>query len=347
MNALGGEPVQFILNDHVEAPREQPPREVFEEVLALAELGDQLGFAAIWFAEHHFHVHLGHLPAPILLALAAAQRTRRIAVGAAIVCLNLYHPLAIAEQVAVVDVLANGRTAFGYGSGATAAEFKAFGLELSANERRARFAEALDIMAGLWSGRRFGYAGRFFQLPEIELVPAPLPGLLQRSWVAANSTDSAAIAGERGFGLMVSRERSLDELRAIVGAYLTAYHRAGAPGVPRVSASMGVYVGESDVSAEDEFAPTVRAVWERARREGRLPATAPLPASLAEAAEQVSIVYGGPERCTRAIASFRQELFFTHFHLRLRWDALPVELVRASLRRFAAEVMPAFADTYA
>ncbi len=337
--------MRFILNDHVEAPRQQPPGEVFEEVLTLAELGDELGFAAIWFAEHHFHVHLGHLPSPILLALAAAQRTQRIAVGAAIVCLNLYHPLAIAEQVAVVDVLANGRTAFGYGSGATAAEFKAFGLELSASERRARFAEALDIMAGLWSGRRFGYAGRFFQLPEVELVPSPLPGLLQRSWVAANSTDSAAIAGERGFGLVVSRERSLDELRSIIGAYLNTCHSGSAPAAPRVSASMGVYVGESDASAEEELAPTVRAVWERARREGRLSATAPRPASLAEAAEQVGIVYGSPERCIRAITAFRQELFFTHFHLRLRWDALPVDLVRASLHRFAAEVMPVFADT--
>ena len=231
--------VQFALMDHVEGDADTPSSEVFAEVLSLVEAAEDLGLAAIWFAEHHFGVHRGHLPATPLLAVAAGQRTRRIHVGSAIICLNLHHPLAVAEQVATVDVLTGGRASFGFGSGCTPPEVVAFGLTLTDKVRRERFAEALDVMLGLWRGAPFAFDGHHFRLPAVTLRPAPLGDLRTQTWAAANSVESAVLAGERGVGLMTSRERPLHDLQEIVTAYRGAWERAGWTETPPVSAALG------------------------------------------------------------------------------------------------------------
>src|SRR2546423_8405493 len=121
--------MQFALTYHVEAPRTTPSSEAYAEVIRQVELADRLGFDYAWFSEHHAHAHFGHLPAPLLLALHLAGRTQQIKLGTAIICLNLHHPLAVAEQVAVADVLSSGRMSVGFGSGSTPEEVGIFGLD--------------------------------------------------------------------------------------------------------------------------------------------------------------------------------------------------------------------------
>ncbi len=82
-------PMQFALTYHLEGPRERPSREIYDEVSEQVLLADELGFHYAWFAEHHAHIHLGHLPNPLLLALHLAGRTRRIHLGSAVICLNI------------------------------------------------------------------------------------------------------------------------------------------------------------------------------------------------------------------------------------------------------------------
>src|ERR1700726_948311 len=109
--------------DHLEGPRERPSGEIYAELGELAGLADDLGIDYFWFAEHHAHAHFGHLPAPLLLALHLAGQTKQIRLGTAIICLNLHHPLSIAEQTATADLLTHGRMAIGFGSGSTPEEF--------------------------------------------------------------------------------------------------------------------------------------------------------------------------------------------------------------------------------
>src|SRR5207245_2280385 len=111
--------IQIGITDHLEGPPDRPSREVFNEISDLVRLADEQGIDYFWFAEHHGHAHQGHLPAPLLLALHLANLTKRIHLGTAIICLNLHHPLTVAEQVATADALANGRLAPGLGSGST------------------------------------------------------------------------------------------------------------------------------------------------------------------------------------------------------------------------------------
>ena len=94
----------------------------------------------------------GICPRPCFSHFTSPARPRNIRLGTAIICLNLHHPLDVAEQVAVADLLTGGRMAVGFGSGSTPEEFSLFGLtETADNERHARFAEALRIIRSAWS----------------------------------------------------------------------------------------------------------------------------------------------------------------------------------------------------
>ena len=122
------------LTDHLESPVDRPSAEVYAEASETVRLADALGVRYAWFAEHHAHVHRGHLPAPLLLALHLAGATRHIQLGMAVTCLNLHGALETAEQVAVADCLMNGRLAPGFGSGSTPAEAAWLGVDEPADE---------------------------------------------------------------------------------------------------------------------------------------------------------------------------------------------------------------------
>jgi alkanesulfonate monooxygenase SsuD/methylene tetrahydromethanopterin reductase-like flavin-dependent oxidoreductase (luciferase family) len=334
--------MEYALTYHVEGPAEQASSTVYAEVERQVLLADTLGFEHVWFSEHHFHVHFGHLPSPLAFATYLAGRTRSIALGSAVVCINLHQPLVVAEQIALLDVLSGGRSSVGLGSGSTPAEFAALGA--SAEERHERLAEALDILELAWSGRPFAYDGRFVRVPDpVRTLPQPGRPLFPTLWLAANSPASAVLAGRRGLKLMLSRERSAEELRTLHAAYLAGREQAGLPSAAgAVSASRAMYVGDNDAAAWREADEAVWLLNARMRRERAAVAALPSPQTVQQAAEQVQFVVGGPERCRASVQELLAVLPVDVFNLQPRWAGLGTERVEASLRRFAEDVAPAF-----
>jgi alkanesulfonate monooxygenase SsuD/methylene tetrahydromethanopterin reductase-like flavin-dependent oxidoreductase (luciferase family) len=110
---------------------EQPPwksqEPVYRDALGQATYAEELGFDAVWLAEHHFSEY-GICPSMAVLAGAIAQRTRRVALGTAVCILPFNHPLRIAEEWAMVDLLSHGRLDFGVGRGYQPAEYAGFGI---------------------------------------------------------------------------------------------------------------------------------------------------------------------------------------------------------------------------
>ncbi|HXE54897.1 MAG TPA: LLM class flavin-dependent oxidoreductase, partial [Tepidisphaeraceae bacterium] len=268
---------QIGITDHLEGPAERASAQIYDEVQDLVLLADSLGIEYFWFAEHHAHAHHGHLAAPLLLALHLAGRTRQIRLGTAIICLNLHHPLDVAEQVAIADELSGGRLSVGFGSGSTPQEFALFGLpETSDEERHARFAEALRIILQVWSGGVTEMDSRFFQVPPHSVLKVARPDLHSRSWLAVNSETSARIAGELGFGMLFSHLRTPEQYRQ----YTRVYRAAGGKGL--IAANRPVYVGRTDADAFGDVEPALRTLWRRFRDEGKIAATVPEPRSCAE-----------------------------------------------------------------
>ncbi|MBM4416960.1 MAG: LLM class flavin-dependent oxidoreductase [Chloroflexi bacterium] len=330
------------ITDHVEAPRERPSWEVYDEIGRQVELADRLGFEHAWFGEHHGHAHVGHVPHPIAYCIHLAARTRRIHLGASVVCVGLHHPVGMAEQIAMLDVISGDRTSIGVGSGSTSVEFAAYGLSVpSPEERRARFQEILAIFDLVWSGEPFAWRGAYYQFESPGLLPRPLPGMRERLWIGANSVDSATMAGLHGYGLQLSNMRTLEELARLSDAYLGARSQAsaGAP-PPRIAASAPLYVAETDAQARAEFAPALDIIERENRRTRVDGTTGALPAETRDRAESLRFAVGSPETVCAALVELRRTLPYTTINVRPRWAGTSAAQVERSLSLFAREVRP-------
>src|SRR5208282_4512698 len=118
-------------------------RDLYRESLAQAEAAEQLGFDSIWLTEHHF-TDDGYLPSLLPVAAAIAARTRRVTIGTFVLLAPFYHPLKLAEDAAVVDVLSGGRLRLGLGQGYRAEEFEGFGVPRK--QRLSRTLETIEIL---------------------------------------------------------------------------------------------------------------------------------------------------------------------------------------------------------
>jgi alkanesulfonate monooxygenase SsuD/methylene tetrahydromethanopterin reductase-like flavin-dependent oxidoreductase (luciferase family) len=330
------------LTDHLEGPREQPSAAIFDEVADLVRLADQLGVEYAWFSEHHGHAHYGHLPTPLLFALHMASQTQHIRLGTAIICLNLHHPLDVAEQVAVADVLTKGRMAVGFGSGSTPEEFQLFGLaETDNDERHGRFAEALKLICSIWSASRTVpdsgnvESARYFPIPLPHSLPVSSKDLLRRSWVAVNSVGSATIAGRFNFNILFSHLRTPEQYRQ----YRIAYRAAGGTGL--IAANRPVFVGPDDESAFARAEPALRTIWRRFRQERKIPAETAEPERPQDlCAHPINFIVGGPASVARQFRELYEQVPFDVANVEIRWAGLTHELVRDSLRRLMEDVLP-------
>jgi alkanesulfonate monooxygenase SsuD/methylene tetrahydromethanopterin reductase-like flavin-dependent oxidoreductase (luciferase family) len=324
------------ITDHLEGPPDRPSSEIFGEVADLVRLADQLGVRYAWFAEHHAHAHHGHLPSPLPFALHLAGQTRSIRLGTAILCLNLRHPLDVAEQVAVADVLSGGRMAVGFGSGSTPEEFGLFGLGVTAEqERHERFEEALRVIRSCWGEAWDGPPTRHYTAPPPRMLPVPAADLRSRCWVAVNSVGSARIAGALGFNVLFSHLRTPEQYRQ----YGASYREAGGSGL--IAANRPVFVGPDDDFAFSLASPALRTLWRRFQQEGKIPADAQEPTRVEDlCGHPINFIVGGPETVARQLRELHDRAPFDVANVEVRWAGLPHELVCDSLRRLMEDAVP-------
>jgi alkanesulfonate monooxygenase SsuD/methylene tetrahydromethanopterin reductase-like flavin-dependent oxidoreductase (luciferase family) len=325
--------VDYALTYHVEGPRERPSIEIYAEIGRQVELADRLGFGHAWFGEHHGHAHLGHAPFPVLYALHLAGRTKQIHLGSAVICANLHHPVMLAEQIAMADVLSGGRMSLGLGTGSTAGEFALFGVELSEPARRARFVEVLDLMEAAWRGEELRFVGEHIRVTSPPLLPLPTRDMRQALWIGANSVDSARLSGRRAYGLQLSNLRTVPQLRELIGAYADE-------GGQRIAASAPMYVADTDERALDEFAPALDGLLRENRRS--LPETGADVQSRSPREQVAALRFsvGSPGRVAEELLQLREQLPFTTLNVRPRWLGLSPAQVERSIELFALAVRP-------
>lgn len=330
-------PYRVTITYHAEEHTGRPAAAVYEELLGHVVLADALGFDALWLAEHHFGAQDGVGSQPLLLALAAALRTRRIKVGTSLIVLPLHHPLHVAEQLATLDALTGGRLSIGFGSGSAPHEFAGFGVEIADGDRLARFRESLELLAAAWSGESFSFHGQFFDVPDARLVPRPARPLREFAWLGAMSAPTAALAGQLGYGLQLPRGRSASDYRETLDAYRGALCPGGhAHADARISIARMIYVGADDETARRDVADSV--VQYYLTTKGAVPGAPPPPAD--ELLERLHFIVGGPEHCLREICALGAATGMTHLSMQPLWRGLDIELSTASLRRFGEQILP-------
>ncbi|MDT0176608.1 putative FMN-dependent luciferase-like monooxygenase [Enterobacter sp. BRE11] len=243
------------------APAQQRYRLATEQI----QHAERLGFDSAWIAQHHFHEAEGGLPAPLVFLAHVAAHTRTIRLGTAIITLPMENALRVAEDAAVLDLLAEGRLEIGLGSGGTPDSFLPFGLTF--DQRAAAFADNLHQLLGAWRGDSLAH-------PDNHLYP-PAPQLAQRVWIATFSAEGAARAGAAGHGLMLSRTQPRPAsdpglpLDAIQNPIIDAYLDALPAGVtPRILASRTAFVADSDSYAHRVAEPGIRQQAQQYRAAG-------------------------------------------------------------------------------
>ncbi len=207
---------------------DQSAAERYRETIEQITLADELGFDTAWLAELHFFHPFSVMPAPLQVAVAVAQRTRRIRLGTGVTLLPLHHPLRVAEEAAVADILTGGRLDLGVGRGTIAVHFR--GYNVPRDESRERFEESLAIIRKAWTNESFSHQGRFFQIAEIAVAPKPLQKPHPPIRLAANSPDTAEFAGLNGYDVMVASPiNPLPGFYDHVRKYRESLERSGRP----------------------------------------------------------------------------------------------------------------------
>ncbi len=311
--------------------------ESFEETIRECERAEAAGFDSVWLGEHHNHPVL--YPAPLLGLAAIAARTSRVALGTGVLLLPLYHPMNVAEEGAMVDMISGGRLILGVGAGYAPEEFAAFGL--SVRQRGSRLDEGAALLRRLWTETRVTHHGRHYHVEDATVGPRPVQQPAPPIWFGAWTAPAIERAARLGDAWLGGPSAALAELSACVASYRQTRRALGKePGA--IAAFRYVFVagttGQALESAGDSFIRAYENMYFRwphpviKRPDGRL--------TIERLAEN-RIILGDPETCVREISRFRQELGLEHLICRFSVPGISREASMASLDLFAREVMPA------
>jgi len=189
---------------------------VYESALSQMLAAESLGYHSVWIAEHHF-ADYGLCPAPPVLAAFVAARTTTLRLGMGVSLLPLHHPVDLAEQLAVLDVVSGGRLDVGIGRGGTLQDYRTF--QSDRGNSRMRVEEGIALMRECWRGRPFDFRGRFHAAERLHVRPSPAQRPHPPLFVAANSEDSVRSAARLGLPTLSSYFVPVDELRRRRGIY--------------------------------------------------------------------------------------------------------------------------------
>ena len=211
----------------VSSPTRAIEAQLFRDSVEQVVLADQLGYHAVWEVEHHGLYEYSHSSAPEIFLAFVAARTRRIRLGHG-VTLTPYrynHPIRIAERIATLDILSEGRVNWGSGKSSSLVEQHAFECDIA--QLHAQWLEALDMIPRMWRDDVFQYDGTFFHVPPTHVIPKPVQTPHPPIFAACSRPDSAEAVGERGIGALNFAIGNDTYLAKKVAGYRAAFARSG------------------------------------------------------------------------------------------------------------------------
>ncbi|MCC6435617.1 MAG: LLM class flavin-dependent oxidoreductase [Acidimicrobiales bacterium] len=316
----------------------RPFPDVYRDELDLIVEAERLGFDTIWLTEHHF-ADDGYSPSIVTIAAAVAARTERVRIGFNLLLLPLHNAIELAEDIATLDVLSNGRIDVGLGQGYALHEFAGFGIPLE--ERLSRFIEGLDILSGMWQQDPFSYEGRHYRVSEARLSPRPVQQPTPPIWIGATSSAGIRRAGRRGAHLLGISSPKLQR------EYEQARTEAGHdPDAAKALQLHWTHVADDDDTAWAEATPhfhhllTVYAGWLQGSGNKAADAGIPPEDQLRGRRVMFDPVFGSPATVAGRLQASMDSIRTTHLALGMLPGMDPA-VSRRSLERFAREVAPA------
>jgi alkanesulfonate monooxygenase SsuD/methylene tetrahydromethanopterin reductase-like flavin-dependent oxidoreductase (luciferase family) len=298
-----------------------------DSLVSQAEHAEALGLESFWLPESHFTGRTAN-PAPLLRLAAVAARTQTLRIATTSFLLPVRHPIHVAEEVAVLDRLSNGRVILGVGRGFRSALFAAF--DVPSSEKRDRFEAALQLIRDAWRGEPVAWEALGEAEPTpVRLAPRPVQKPHPPIWVAAFGPKAVTQAGRLGLPYLAS---PIEPMARLEENY--ARHRDALPGDPS-TAVLAVPVMRSIFVSRN--AAEVARAREALARQGAALAKASIASIRRTASEDVDAwaLVGDPEQVRDGIARYREKLGMTHLIARIHVPGVERESLVASLECLA------------
>jgi alkanesulfonate monooxygenase SsuD/methylene tetrahydromethanopterin reductase-like flavin-dependent oxidoreductase (luciferase family) len=203
---------------------------LIKNALEQVELSDKAGFDYIWATEHHFLEEYAHSSAPEVFLAAASQRTKNVRIGHGIVQMPPYinHPARVAERIATLDLISDGRVDYGIGAGASQTELGGFGVPQ--DEKKAMMIEGARAVVDMLTQEPFaGLDGKYFKMPSRNVVPKPLQKPHPPLWLACSNRTSILQAAKLGLGALTFSFVGPEQARQWVTDYYTTFEKECEP----------------------------------------------------------------------------------------------------------------------
>jgi alkanesulfonate monooxygenase SsuD/methylene tetrahydromethanopterin reductase-like flavin-dependent oxidoreductase (luciferase family) len=203
---------------------------LIKNALDQVELSDKVGFDYIWATEHHFLEEYAHSSAPEVFLAAASQRTKNVRIGHGIVQMPPYinHPARVAERIATLDLISDGRVDYGIGAGASETELGGFGVPQ--DEKKAMMLEGARAVVDMFTQEPFaGLDGKYFKMPSRNVVPKPLQKPHPPLWLACSNRTSIIQAAKLGLGALTFSFVGPEQARQWVADYYATFEKECEP----------------------------------------------------------------------------------------------------------------------
>lgn len=346
--------MKFGLHFQIPCRPEQSPVQRYRDTIEQSVYAEALGFEAVWPVEQHFNAELSISPAPLLTLAAIAERTQRLRLGIAIILLSLSHPVRVAEEIATLDVISNGRVEFGVGRGSIPTHFTGYGLQQS--ESRERMLEGLELILHAWKSDRFSFQGKFWTVENAAIVPKPVQQPYPPIRIAANSADTFEWAGRQGYPIFVaSQVNPFRKIKELLPIYRQARKAAG-QGEPRaddITLLGPVYVAEDPGQLRRELEPSIKrflgsiaSIYASAGPlpEGRIKEVLERVRQMTyEKVCEVMAIFETPDACVERLKQYQQEFGMDRMICWFNPGGMVEHAhVMRSMELFAKKVMPHF-----
>jgi probable F420-dependent oxidoreductase len=315
----------------------QPAQDLYRKTLDQIVAAEKLGYDSVWVSEHHF-TDDGYLPSSLLFLAAVAARTTRIRLGTLILLLPLHHPLRVAEDAAVLDILSSGRVDLGVAAGYRVEEFEAF--EVAHKERGRRMDEAVEILQRSWGAAQFSAKTPDFSFLNVSVTPKPIQPGGPPIWMGGQSRAAIRRAARFGCHLLPSPSKEFD----VVETYHAALREYGRdPDNFRIKGFSSMFCTEDPARSWEElkehflYQHNLYRQWYRSAGDSTAPDV--------KDADQLSrnnYFVGTPDECDKEIREHQRNLSAEEFIFWAHPPGFPVEKSTPSIELFAKEVIPRF-----
>ncbi|HEV8438902.1 MAG TPA: LLM class flavin-dependent oxidoreductase [Methylomirabilota bacterium] len=312
-------------------------RDALEEVVR----GEELGFDSVWMEEHHSVVN-HYWPSPLTVLAGFATRTSRVRLGTDILVAPFYHPVRLAEDVALLDVMSAGRAVLGVAIGYKPDEFALYGADLE--KRGARFEEQLAILKGLWTQDSFTFKGRYYQV-EGKLEPKPITRPHPPIWIGGWGDITLRRAATLGDNWIPGPTAELPRLLAGKKQFLANRQAAGLTGaITEWPLTRDVIIADTDAEARELAERHIMVSYRKEYAGGwKHPFIDASIATDLDTVKKDRFLIGTPDRVIRDLRPFVEQYGITHLICRLFFPGMPHRHIMRELELIAREVRPAFA----